>query len=82
MPGFVFVGLAFQCASAVLGTVLPNRKECAAMDRRLKELASLVGKLLAERWYRLQQEKESARRKAEDQSEGGNARQPPVVESD
>ncbi len=52
------------------------------MDQRLKDFACLIGRLLAEEWHTLQQEKERARRKTEDQSEGGNAGQRPVVESD
>ncbi len=79
-PGFNFVGLSFQRASPVLATALPSQKEHTAMDQRLKDLASLVGELLAARWHKLQQEKKDARQKTEGQAESGNARRPTVVE--
>ena len=80
MPGFILVGLPSQCASAVFATALPNQKEHATMDQRLKDLASLVGELLAARWYKLQQEKKDARQKTKGQAESGNARRPTVVD--
>ncbi len=44
------------------------------MDQRLKDLASLVGRLLAENWHRQQQEKERASEEAENPTDDDDVR--------
>lgn len=46
------------------------------MDQRLKDLASLVGTILAEKWHKLQQKKKPLREEADGSEERGDARQP------
>ncbi len=51
------------------------------MDQRLKDFAALVGRLLAERWYKLQQEKKRSTAEPEASPTIDKGRGPTAVDS-